>query len=229
MKNVRRDPILLMIIAGTLLLALVFRFTPPALSEWLFEHYAFDLVPYYDLMLLFILQLTPLMIGMVSGFLILDERDEHIIPLLAVTPLQKKGYLMVRLVFPMCLTAVMSLFLIFYTELSPITGSTIPLLLILLALEAPMFGLFLVAFASNKVEGLALAKVSGILTMTPLAVYFISWPWQGIFTVLPTYWMAQLFELQESLIQTLGIFMVGLFLHMGILWYLYSRFNQKIE
>lgn len=69
--------------------------------------------------------------------------------------------------------------------------------LIPVALVAGLFsvfiGLFLAAFASNKVEGLAFMKGVGWLMIGPLAAYFVPGRWELLFGILPTYWPAKAF------------------------------------
>jgi len=66
----------------------------------------------------------------------------------------------------------------------------IPVLL-LCALESPMMALFLAAFASNKVEGLAMTKAFGILFFAPVVGYFINSNWQYAAGIAPTYWVSK--------------------------------------
>ena len=58
---------------------------------------------------------------------------------------------------------------------------------------APLYALFLGAFASNKVEGFALMKAAGVLAVPPLAAFFVRSAWQTAFGVVPLYWPVKAF------------------------------------
>ncbi|MBA4495064.1 hypothetical protein ACFO25_09725 [Paenactinomyces guangxiensis] len=229
LKNVRRDPMLIMAIAGPAMLTLVFRFVPPILTEWLTQKFGFDLTAYYDLILIFILQLVPLMIGMVSGYLMLDERDENLIQLFAVTPLRKSGYLFVRLAMPVLLTIMFTILLVYFTGLIQIKVVQLLPTILLLAMEAPMMALFLVSFAANKVEGLALSKGIGIIVAAPFAAYFIQWPWQIIAGISPTYWVAKMFFADSHSYENTFFLTVSLLMHGALMWYLFLTFQRRLD
>lgn len=63
--------------------------------------------------------------------------------------------------------------------LAPITG--------IAGLFAPVVAMLLAAFASNKVEGIALRKGFGIVMLGPLAGYFLQSNWQRLLGTLHTY------------------------------------------
>ena len=121
-----------------------------------------------------------------SGFILLDERDENMIQYFAVTPLSKRGYVMIRLILPMAMTLCYSILLFASGGLMAPGAVNLLFVLIMVTLEAPIYTLLLAAYVANKVEGLALMKGFSLLTLMPAAVYFIPVPWQlfGVFTLL---------------------------------------------
>lgn len=227
-RNVRRDPMLVMALAGPLLIAVFFRFVPPVVGSWLHREFAFDLTAYYELMLDVILQLIPLLLGMITGYLMLDERDEQLIQLFAVTPLRKSGYLAVRLAAPAMLTAVFSLFVAIVSDLVPPAWDRLIPAIVLLAMEGPMLALFLGAYAANKVEGLALSKGAGVLIAAPLAVWFLPAPGQFAAAVLPTFWTAKvLFPGGPS--SAIPGFLAAFAVHAAFLAWLYRAFLRRVD
>lgn len=225
-KTIRRDPMLMMALCGPLLLILFFTYVPPLAEEWLRVKLHFELSNYYDLLLICLLQLLPLLLGMISGFMLLDERDEHLILLFAVTPLSRSGYLLLRFTVPFLLTVCFSVLLIRMTDFVSIGGLNMLLLVSLLAMEAPLVGLFMVAYAENKVEGLALAKVTGVLIMIPVYVYFVSDPWQYLAAFTPNFWLAHMM-FSESTVWSLLDFLVGSIVHGLLFLRLYHRFSRR--
>jgi fluoroquinolone transport system permease protein len=139
--------------------------------------------------------------------------------------LRKKGYLLVRMITPVLLTWIFTLLMTKFTNLIHIDMTKGLSASLLWTMEAPMMALFLAAFASNKVEGLALTKGAGILVATPIAVQFLPWPWDALIMISPTYWPAKVLFAKD----TLAWFALGSLIHGGILWMLYRSFQKRVE
>lgn len=176
-----------------LLISLLLRWGVPALNLHLQETYRFDLTPYYPLIMSLVVLMLPGILGMIFGFLLLDQRDDQTLTALQVTPLSLNRYLAYRTGLPMILSALITLVVF------PIAGLVrfeyVPLILtvVLTAPIAPMYALFLASFAANKVQGFALAKAAGAILWPPLVAYFMHTNWQLVLGILPTYWPLKLF------------------------------------
>ncbi|KYC68505.1 Fluoroquinolones export permease protein [Bacillus licheniformis] len=146
----------------------------------------FNITPYRHLIMSLAMLFIPLILGVMSGFILLDEREENMIQYFAVTPLSKRGYVMIRLILPMAMTLCYSILLFASGGLMAPGAVNLLFVLIMVTLEAPIYTLLLAAYVANKVEGLALMKGFSLLTLMPAAVYFIPVPWQlfGVFTLL---------------------------------------------
>ncbi|MNC29962.1 Fluoroquinolones export permease protein/MT2760 [compost metagenome] len=231
LKQIYRDPMLIICLAGPLALVLALRFGVPAVSDLLLHNLGFELSPYYELIMSFALLLVPLILGCMAGFMILDERDENMIQYFAVTPLTKNGYLAYRLGFVVILTVIDSLLLFAFSGLTPLRLGNTLLLMPMLALEAPVFALFLTAFASNKIEGLALSKGASILVLTPLIVFFVHSPWQYLGGIIPCFWPVRTFLSGSSFSLawcTLPA-AAGTAVHVVFLRYLVQRFLRRAD
>ncbi|OMD43378.1 hypothetical protein [Paenibacillus odorifer] len=224
------DPVLMVGIFAPLALLVVSRFGFPIVAEWLTNGYAFDLNEYSSFAAIFLVMTFPMLTGMMTGLLMLDERDENIISYYAITPLMRKGYMVYRLVLPSVLCTLLSLVYFIVSGLSNFQLEHICILL-LLAIEAPCFALFLASFAANKVEGLALSKIGGLFIAGPIVAYFIPSPWQFTGAWIPTYWPAKLFFAIEdaSGFSVIACFMVGLIFHLSLLSILVRVFIKRID
>ena len=80
-----RDPLLPWVVVLPLGLALLLRVLMPAIEAALVQ-VLFDLSPYHRLIMSGYLMTAPGIIGMVSGFLLLDERDARTLSAVRVTP-----------------------------------------------------------------------------------------------------------------------------------------------
>ena len=116
LKNISRDSMLLIALLVPFILAFLMRPILPFVREVLHRELSFELSEYYGLIMSFLILVTPMMIGMLSGFLILDERDEKILFFYSVTPLSKSGYLLYRVTAPAIVTFVLSFFVFYGTD-----------------------------------------------------------------------------------------------------------------
>jgi fluoroquinolone transport system permease protein len=167
---------------------------------------------------------------MMTGLLMLDERDENVISYYAVTPLMRRGYMVYRLVLPSVLCTLLSSLYLIASGLFSIQLDHIYILL-LVAIEAPCFALFLASFAANKVEGLALSKIGGLFIAGPIVVYFVPTPWQIIGAWIPTYWPAKLFFAIEAAsgYSVIAYFLVGLIFHLSLLSIMVRIFLKRTD
>lgn len=192
-RNLARDSFLLFITIIPYLLSVLARVIFPGLTAWLWERFGFDLVPYYPLILsfMFILQ-APMMFGIVIGLMILDERDEDTLTALRVTPFPILNYALYRVSLMVMLAMV---FVVVATPLTGLISWTLLPALVVIGLCSGVFaaatGVFLAAFAANKVEGIALMKATGLLLTWPAVAYFVNPDWQWLMGIVPTYWPAK--------------------------------------
>ena len=197
-KSVLRDSMLRWLVVVPIAWALLARWGVPILTAWLFERFDFDLTPYYALLTSFLVLMVPTLMGAVVGFLLLDQRDDRTLTALQVTPLTVEGYLLYRTAIPMALSVAMMMLTIALAGL--VTMGFIPALLsaIQAAPVAPLYALFVGAFAANKVQGFALLKAAGGLAWPPIFAYFVSSNWQIAFGIDPLYWPVKVFWMLEA-------------------------------
>ncbi len=228
LKNISRDPILLVSIIAPLLTAIVMRLGLPFAAEMLWQKLQFDLTPYYNLIISIMLLICPFMLGMLAGFIILDERDENILMFFTVTPLTKTGYLAYRMLSPIICCFIMSFVMVYIIGLVSIDFTRLLAVAIVASLEAPMVALFMGAFAANKVEGLAFSKALGILFIAPAVGYFVKSGWQLLAGIAPTYWVSKVFiyGIQGSSLYWVYA-IVGVLVHLLFMYALYRKFENK--
>jgi fluoroquinolone transport system permease protein len=191
-RNLARDPLLRGLCVAPVLLAAVMRWVGPPLVERIGEMFGVDLAPLYpELMGFFLLAFLPLLVGMVVGFLLLDQRDDGTLAALSVTPLPIAAFLGYRLAVPVLASVLLTLGLFPLAGLGGVAPGPLLGAAVATAPLGPMVALFLGAFAANKVQGFAYTKVSGVLLLPPLVAYFAAPEWQWLFWVAPTYWPAR--------------------------------------
>ncbi|MGM0834601.1 MAG: hypothetical protein ACQEV7_00475 [Bacillota bacterium] len=227
---IRRDGILLVGILAPIILALFIQFLLPVLEKRLMENYSFSMESYHVSILAMAFLTVPSMLGMMAGFLLLDDRDEGMLAYYAITPMRKSGYMKYRMGSTLVLT-----FLLFFAvhllanlvELPLIAGV---LLALLFALEAPIFALILANFANNKVEGLALNKVLSVSVTLPLLLFFLPVSFQWLLAILPPFWpvMAMSAGMEDHC--SFAAFLIGgVAVHVLYIGVLYRMFINKTE
>ena len=228
-KLLKGDPMLILMMAVPFILWALMHFLIPLLIEQALIRWDFDLYPYYRQAGTFFLMLIPMMMGMVYGFILLDERDGGIITAISVTPTGKTGYLKLRMGLPMVLSFVAIFLFILLLEL---TGSLnlLQLLVIsaIISSQSLILLLFLGAFADNKVMGLAISKGFGILLVGPLLDYVLPAPinWSGAYS--PLFWASRTFLAESDLTfwSHAGITIVFQSL---LLYFLFSKFRARSD
>jgi fluoroquinolone transport system permease protein len=114
-RNIVRDPMQTLTAAAPLIIIVVLRIFLSVAREQVIQFFDYDIISDYPMIISFFSLLIPMMVGLVIGFIILDERDESMINYYAVTPLTKRGYLVFRMTVPIVFTFLVSV--VFYLAL----------------------------------------------------------------------------------------------------------------
>jgi fluoroquinolone transport system permease protein len=226
-QNIQRDALLRWIVLVPLLIGLVGRYLVPYAAGQILARLRFDITPYYPLVSGFLVMTMPLMVGIVIGFLLLDQRDDHTLSALQVTPLSLNGYLIYRISLPMFLSFVTSAAIVPLSGLVQMNWLSLCVTALAAAPLAPIYALFFAAFAENKVQGFALAKAAGVMLLPPLIAYFVHSHWQWVFGLAPTYWPARLFWALQAGEPLAALYLIiGLLYQAALLTLLLRRFNR---
>lgn len=227
-RSVQRDPLLRYLPLIPLLVALLARYFLPFLVAKVESAVGVTIQPYYaPIMGYILLILSPILVGAVIGFLLLDQRDDRTMEALQVTPLSPAGYLAYRLAMPSLLSLIITLLALPISGL--VSGGMFSLLIAALAAAplAPLMALAYGSFAQNKVQGFALQKASGVILLPPIAAYFLPAPWHWLLGIFPNYWAGQLFW-QPVTAHPLAwlFFIIGLAYQALLARWLLRRFEQ---
>lgn len=230
-RSVARDPMLRWLALFTPGFGLLFRWAVPAVAAALERQLGFDLVAYYPLLMSFLPLIAAGMAGTVVGFLLLDQRDDQTLTALLVTPLRLGDYLRYRLGGIMVVSAVFGALIVPLAGLTRTTPLQVLVCAVTAAPLAPMYALFLGTFATNKVQGFALAKAVGIVMVPCIVSYFVGGPWQDAFGLVPHYWPLKVFWLFEARAvgQALAHALVGLSWQAVLLTLLVRRFSHVVR
>lgn len=178
-RVIARDPMMALLVVYPLLIAALTRLIP----NWVtVEHLDVYLAPTAP-------TVAPSMVGLILGFALIEERENRTWLLLRVVPLSETalvGYLVGASGVFSCLTALIS------SYVYGLGVSHWPLFIasvVVASLTAPLMAFVLGAIASNKIEGLVVAKILGFIPVTAALVFVLPPVWQSLLFWNPYYWI----------------------------------------
>lgn len=224
-RQVFQDSMLAAVCVTSVLSAFFIRFGIPTIEGVLCEYFqkAVILGDYYLLFDLLLSLVTPYMLCFASAMVMLAEYDENMASYLAVTPVGKRGYILSRLVFPAAISFLVSVLLMNWFSLTTWSFGMILLTCLLTSLASIAVALLLFSFSHNRVEGMAMAKLSGLLMLGLPVPFFLISNVQYLFSPLPSFWIAK-FCLEQN-----TLFLLPAILS-SVIWIglLYRKFDRKL-
>jgi hypothetical protein len=188
--NVSRDPMLIFACVLSLLPAVALAIGSSALDR---AGASAGIANLHDYVVPVALLLPAFLIGWVSGFLLLEDRDDGTLLAVEVTPVGRAGFLGYRLAISAAITALITALGI--ALLLPEVPMWLKLvLLVTVPADTVLASVALLALARNKVEGLALTKLTNIAAIVPLAA-FIPSPVRLLGGIVPTYWVGEMLRM----------------------------------
>lgn len=224
-RQIFKDSMLMAICGAVILSAFFIRFGVPVIEEALCGYWGKEAIlkDYYLLFDLLLALITPYLLCFASAMMLLTEFDENISGYLAVTPVGKKGYILSRLVFPAAIAFIATVILI---EWFSLTGRSLGIAVLVSSLTctaSAAASLLLFSFSHNRVEGMAVGKLSGLLMLGLPVPFFLISKVQYLFSPLPSFWIAKLAFTQNML-----FLFPALLSSLIWIWFLYRKFYRKI-
>lgn len=193
LAHMRRDMMLFAIGLAPILIGVVFRFVIPMLEDTLTNWFNTPeiITPYYPLIDIFFSMLSPAMSCTVSAMISLEEADEKTAAYLFVTPLGKTGYLVARFCLPAVIAFLVTVILLPFFKLASLSLLDIVLLTIGGTLQGIIVALLVLAISSNRLEGMAIAKLSTLVIVGAAIPFFIQRKIQYAVSLLPSFWIGK--------------------------------------
>lgn len=211
-QNISRDPIMLIIVLFSFVAPALVRLFHTELDAASLTHLGVVNMASYVSIIAVIM--PAFLIGWVTGFLMLEDRDDG--PLLAMetTPIGKTGFILYRVSVSVAVCFLVTLICI--EILLPTIGWMIRIYLAaMVGLESTIVAFILLALARNKVEGLALSKLINIGSLIPLFAIITS-PWRFMAGLFPTFWIGEFFGMSLNSIAPLSAATIGVVVH--VIW-----------
>ena len=197
--RLRRDQFLIGISAYILAITVLMRWILPAITTGVAVEWKFDLTPYHPLLVsYFIVQLAPLLPGIIGAFLLLESREDGTVKALLVSPNPLTSYLAVVGVVMFVTAGVLTV------VQGAIIGLALPPWPALIAVglaAAPwalIFALLTAAVSDNKVQAFAYIKLFGAGPAFATGAYFLPEPWQWLAAIYPPYCASKAYWVAEA-------------------------------
>ena len=222
LKIIFRDKTLILMFFLPIILILVCRFLVPFISG-----YIPGIENYYWMILAGFCVLSGATPSFLTVFLMLDEKDENLVPVLKTTPLPYSYLIGYRISFLMISSFVFSVIFLIFNGLLTHSFLTILLGSLLVSFIPAILILLILPLAGNKIEGVTLFKGINTILFIPLIAFFIPEDWKYAFGIIPFYWVFDLLQPEISTPEMLKAFIWGLIVNSAYFYLLFLFFNKK--
>lgn len=192
LRNIRRDKMYIFFGLFPIIMGLLGYFLVPYIEDSVAPGN-----PAPQIVAMFLILITGYIFGAVTGFTLLDDKDDNVLMSLKITPISVKVYVILKLIISYIFGFVAMLILVLVTNFLP--GASFWSLLLISAvgaLQGPAVALIVNSFAKNKVEGFVVMKMSGLLLIVPVLTFFI-FDWQEVFLVFaPGFWPGRMIQIE---------------------------------
>lgn len=225
-RNVLREPLLRWACVLPALVALLLRWGMPALDDWARSRHGVTVEPYYPLIMGGYVLVAPSLIGFVSGFLFLDERDDRVLDVIRVSPIRPAHWIAYRVGMPAAISMLVTIAGYHVIDLVVLPVGPLLAAVAISTLTAPILALALFAFAADKVSGFALAKALSVISNLALAGWFMAMPWQMGAGVVPSYWPMKIVWQADQNAPWIGYAVAGLAINGAVVSILWKRVRR---
>lgn len=224
-NQIFKDAMLFMICLAPVLYILFIKYAIPLAEEYLIEYIDLQKVisPYYLILDLLLVVLTPTMFSFSSAMVILGEIDDGITKYMSVTPVGTEGYLISRIILPLVLSMLVTIIALSFFSITKIKLINIIILSLMSSMLGYIMCILVISLSTNKVEGMAVMKLSGILLMGIPIPFFNEGNVQYLASFLPSLWLTK-FAVENNIIY------LNLYLLVSVIWIsvLTKKFKRKL-
>ena len=153
--------------------------------------------PTPQIVAMFLILMTGYIFGAVTGFTLMDDRDDNVLMSLKITPISVRFYVVLKLLISYFFGVLATIILIYATGFLPDASVwTVLMISIIGALQGPAVALIVNSLAKNKVEGFVIMKMSGLLLIVPVLTFFVI-TWKEVFLIFaPGFWPGRMIQME---------------------------------
>ena len=234
MRNIIRDRFFLFaFFAYPVMLILFSRVLVHVIEPRIGDYISFLAYESFSVVLMLFIVMTPFIYSFIAAFLILDERDEHLLTVLKIMPISRTSFLAYRMMFMLIFSFIVLLIFPPLSGLIPMEGFAyleyIPVAF-LFAMFTPVAALIVATFATNKVQAFALFKIGGTVFLIPIFAFFFDLgSLQYAFAPIPNFWSLKALDsvLSAEISFDIVSLIIGFAFHIALIIGLFYLFNKK--
>ncbi len=203
------------------------------------------------IVLLIVLTLGSFFISFLTALLLVENKDEHTLNTIAVTPVGASGYIKFKLVYIYIMSILSTMLVLFGTKyiagdeyairgislFDNLSATHIISFALVNGLFVSALALFQSSFAKNKVESFAFIKATGIIALVPILLILDSFRagFQYALGILPNFWaikgiMLKLFPIESNANLSFPLYLfIGAGYDLVLLFVMYKIFLRKAE
>ena len=218
-----RDRMLSLFLFAPLVLILFVRLAVPYLTA------VYPVVEaYHSYIMMFAGIQTAILFGFITSFMILEEKDEHVIEVIRVLPVSTSFFILYRLLFSTFFSFLGAFLMISFGSIA-YPGPFITILLSLqYGLVAPFITLIVGTFAQNKIEGMAWFKGINLLLILPVLSFFLTGFVKYLFALIPVFWTYLLYKSALANGHIGLVFAAGMVIYLIVLSVLFTQFKKRV-
>jgi len=182
---------------------------------------------------MFFVLMTSYVFGAVTGFTLLDDKDDKVLMSLKITPISTKMYVTVKLLIGYIFGFISTLIIIYATQfLSDSSWWMIILIALIASLQAPFLALVVNSFAQYKVEGFVIMKATGMTLIFPgLAFFWLNWK-EFFLIIAPGFWPARIIQMEilpqlDTNLSEMAYFFGGFAFNLLVIYLLFKLYTKK--
>ena len=181
--------------------------------------------------------MTSYVFGAVTGFTLLDDKDDKVLMSLKITPISTKMYVLVKILIGYVFGFIATLIIVFATGfLADSSIWMILLITIIASMQAPFIALVVNSIAQNKVEGFVIMKATGMTLILPAVAFFYT-DWKEFFFIIaPGFWPARMIQMEimpsevfniDYNLPIIGYFLLGMTYNLIVAFLLFKVYTKK--
>ena len=186
-KQIKSDPMMFAACFTPFIMGALIKFGIP-----FFERITkFSLQGYYPIFDLLLSIMAPVLLCFAFAMITLEEIDDKVSRYFSITPLGKAGYLFTRLVVPAIISAVIAFIVLLLFSLEKLPTRMMIGLALLGSVQAIIVSLMIITLSGNKLEGMAVTKLSALTLLGIPVPFFIDSYYHFAVGFLPSFWVAK--------------------------------------
>lgn len=184
----------------------------------------FSLQAYYPIFDLLLSIMAPVLLCFAFAMITLEEIDDKVSRYFSITPLGKSGYLFTRLGVPSVISTVIAFVVLLLFALERLPVGMMVGLAFLGSIQAIIVSLMIITLSTNKLEGMAVTKLSALTLLGIPVPFFVKGMFQYVVGFLPSFWVGKA-------IQRNGYIYLLIALIIASVWFyvLASKLSKKLS